>query len=711
MKACCIFLLFTVIAAGAAPLSAGESDIFIYPFEFAGFSVKEQQTYSANMGKILAAEFQDQLFKAGGYNPSTLTNMQSQLQKEKQKEVLDCKNTVCLQKIIDNFGFSDTVFGKVTKAGSKLQIYITLVRDDKVVKSKTGWCQLEIDSLIQQVKAMAKEMFKGGSGTKKSAGVVKGTIEKDESKTIVKKDNLVLDEVGVFISTEPGDAFLKINDQEVGAAPFQDFLTVGNHIVKAYKPMYVSEEMTIKITGADAGTTQKFSMKLKPDFCSLDIKSSPSGAHLFINDQQAGDTPHLQKQIKLGSYKLKLFKKNYLPKTIEVECGDKDRGLVKNVTVDLTGDFGSLKINTQPQGAAVRLDGKDKGLTPLTDNMLKSGIHKIKLTLDGHYDFETSVKIDQGGTHVINETLTPKMCVVKIKSVDEKEKAVSGDISIDGEVKGKTPAILKLICKGHDIKITSKKGSWNGSIILSEGEKKDIKAVIKSVNKSKPDKYGMVWVTIPGGTFTMGCSLSDSKCKSQEKPPHKVKISTFEMLETEVTESQYKAVTGKDPSKDHNGGGGPNSPVENVTWYKAKAFCKAVGGYLPTEAQWEYAARGGTTTKYYCGDSPSCLDDIAWHKGNSGNHKHDVKGKKPNAYGLYDMLGNVYEWVADWNNGSYYYKVSPEDNPTGPISGSGRVVRGGGFGNAYDYLRVSYRLFYAPSVDVYFLGFRCARSK
>jgi formylglycine-generating enzyme required for sulfatase activity len=208
----------------------------------------------------------------------------------------------------------------------------------------------------------------------------------------------------------------------------------------------------------------------------------------------------------------------------------------------------------------------------------------------------------------------------------------------------------------------------------------------------------------------MGCSPGDEGyCSWDEKPPHSVTVSAFEMLETEVTEAQYLAVTGDDPSCDYGEGGGPNSPVECTNWFDSNAFCEAVGARLPTEAEWEFAARGGTKTRFYCGDSCSCLDGIAWYVVNSGDHKHDVKGKAPNAYGLYDMLGNVWEWNADWFSEDYY-SVSPTINPKGPIGGSERVLRGGCFYfGCLDTLRVSDRFATGTLDHGGFLGFRCAR--
>jgi len=212
----------------------------------------------------------------------------------------------------------------------------------------------------------------------------------------------------------------------------------------------------------------------------------------------------------------------------------------------------------------------------------------------------------------------------------------------------------------------------------------------------------------------MGCSPGDGVCWFDEYPSHAVTLSPFQILETEVTEAQYFKATGGHPSCDNGAGDGPDSPVACVDWYESKAFCEVVDpkGRLCTEAEWEYAARGGTTTKYYCGDDAGCLDGIAWYDSNSGGHRHDVKGRAPNVYGLYDMLGNVLEWTADWYSNSYY-NVSPASNPQGPNSGSERVSRGGSFfyysGNDY-VLRVSWRKYSGPSSGSYAQGFRCCRT-
>ncbi|MDP9264131.1 MAG: formylglycine-generating enzyme family protein [Acidobacteriota bacterium] len=197
----------------------------------------------------------------------------------------------------------------------------------------------------------------------------------------------------------------------------------------------------------------------------------------------------------------------------------------------------------------------------------------------------------------------------------------------------------------------------------------------------------------------MGCSPGDSECENVERPTHTVAITRgFWMGQTEVTQAAYQRVTGTNPSSFH----GDRLPVETVTWDEANAYCTAVGMRLPTEAQWEYAARAGSTASRH-GD----LDAIAWYAGNSGNQTHEVGQKQPNAGKLYDMLGNVWEWVADRYDGNYYSQ-SPSQDPRGPSSGRYQALRGVSWLNVARDFRVSVRYRYPPGYRFNYLGFRCA---
>jgi formylglycine-generating enzyme required for sulfatase activity len=216
---------------------------------------------------------------------------------------------------------------------------------------------------------------------------------------------------------------------------------------------------------------------------------------------------------------------------------------------------------------------------------------------------------------------------------------------------------------------------------------------------------GLNYVWIPPGTFTMGCSEQDSECKDDEKPTHQVVIEKgFWLGQTEVTVAAYRRFAA--PSGRHPLAGDGGLPVSGVSWEDAKEYCAAIGGRLPTEAEWEYAARAGSSQPYY-----GVISEIAWYAGNSGDSPHAVGKKQPNAFGLYDMLGNVSEWVLD----RYFDKYSPDSVATGPgveqplASNALAVARGGFWQSDASALRVSHRLAQEKNGADIPIGFRCAR--
>lgn len=221
---------------------------------------------------------------------------------------------------------------------------------------------------------------------------------------------------------------------------------------------------------------------------------------------------------------------------------------------------------------------------------------------------------------------------------------------------------------------------------------------------------------VPPGTFMMGCSPpSGSICETDEFPVHQVTLTNpFYLGRYEVTQAQWLAVTGSNPSWDQGYPDSPSRPVEQVSWAMVQYFLVLTGTRLPTEAEWEYACRAGTTTAYHSGpgfhngtDSTSLLTHIAWYWDNSSNQTHVVGGKAPNAFGLHDMLGNVREWTNDWNGP---YSAEPQINPTGPALGATRVVRGGESGAWSFAERSSWRFDWAPASGFNVShGFRAAR--
>jgi formylglycine-generating enzyme required for sulfatase activity len=218
-------------------------------------------------------------------------------------------------------------------------------------------------------------------------------------------------------------------------------------------------------------------------------------------------------------------------------------------------------------------------------------------------------------------------------------------------------------------------------------------AAKKKVNPKDAQTY--VW--IPLGQFQMGCSPSDVDCTDGEKPAHSVTLTKgFWIGQTPVTQAAYKKVMGSNPSFFK----GDQLPVDTVTWDDAQAYCKNIDMRLPTEAEWEYAARGGNPSARY-----GPVADIAWSIEQSAGTTHQVAQKKPNAYGLYDMLGNVWEWVADWYGP---YDAAAAVDPQGPQTGQSHLLRGGSWLYDASVVRVSYRYNYVGQDRDYLDGFRCA---
>ncbi len=255
---------------------------------------------------------------------------------------------------------------------------------------------------------------------------------------------------------------------------------------------------------------------------------------------------------------------------------------------------------------------------------------------------------------------------------------------------------------------------------------------------------GMKLKRIPAGEFLMGSPDSDKDAGGNEKPQHRVRITQPYYLGIhQVTRGQFGRfieATRYQTEAEQDGKGGwgwdhsssklvqdpkftwrssgfnqtDDHPVVNVSWNDSLAFCDWLGKQegqkykLPTEAEWEYACRAGTTTRYSLGDSQDLLDQYAWYSANSNGQTHPVGEKKPNAWGFHDMHGNVWEWCWDGYDADYY-KQSPADDPRGPLRAAGRVIRGGGWGIDPRYARSAFRDWDTPEFRFIGLGFRVAR--
>ncbi len=262
----------------------------------------------------------------------------------------------------------------------------------------------------------------------------------------------------------------------------------------------------------------------------------------------------------------------------------------------------------------------------------------------------------------------------------------------------------------------------NGSVFFQQSL-----AGIDSMNITNISAQSAGMVLVTGGTFTMGET-------GYATPVHQVTVSSFYMGKTEVTQGQWKAVMGSNPS--YFTSVGDNGPVEQVTWYDCISYCNklsikegktpvySIGGNtspsswtsgtierntsakgyrLPTEAEWEYAARGGNQSHIYTYSGSNTVGDVAWYDANSGSTTHQVSTKTANELGISDMSGNVWEWCWDWYGA---YSSTAQTNPTGASSGSSRLLRGGSWNYSYNLCRVSYRYYYYPDYNLINIGFR-----
>ena len=243
------------------------------------------------------------------------------------------------------------------------------------------------------------------------------------------------------------------------------------------------------------------------------------------------------------------------------------------------------------------------------------------------------------------------------------------------------------------------------SISTLSSEAQEITMTIPGANQAQ-----IKMKLIPAGTFVMGSPSGEGDRYDAEGPQHQVTISRpFYMGICEVTQEQWAAVVGTYPSKF---GYSPANPVEQVSWEDCQNFITklntmGIGTYrLPTEAEWEYACRAGSTTRFPWGDDPSysLIGQYAWHKTNSSSTTHSVGQKMPNAWGLYDMHGNVFEWCSDWFAKSY--GIDKVADPKGPVTGSTRVFRGGSWGSGPRSCRSAYRDYSGPSGSSILVGFR-----
>ena len=534
-----------------------------------------------------------------------------------------------------------------------------------------------------------------------SAKEVAGNNYSEELLTIIDKCTALNDSDRYQSVNELISALHKINNVEI-LAPIEPAKenkkpkakkSHNSHVTESKKPLLKRVAVFTGLAVIFGGAIFAFqaSNELTKGKAVLHINSQPRGANLYLDEHLLGQTPYVGSFLPAGKHTIKLTHADYqdMNKTITLEDNviSKEKFKLKLAT-------GNFSVFSTPEGARIYVDYKyTQKTTPATLLNITAGKHVLTLKKDKFYNLKENIYVQKKQTLKGDYTLKGGD-LVKYRGRWMKPDEVAEHKQVIADAKAKRIAELKAIQVAKD-KATAKAA-----------------AVAATARK-----YVGKMVKIPSGSFRMGSTYS-----TDEKPVHSVKLSAFKMMSKEVTFNQYDAyarAVGKSKPKD-NGFGRGNRPVIHVTWQNARNFAKWVSKQtgtrfrLPTESEWEYAARAGSRSKYSWGNSVSCSKaQYSGTKSSGCYYKNDgvlngtarVGSYSSNDFGLYDMHGNVWEWTQDCYNDNY--KGAPK-NGSAWLTGNcnKRIVRGGGWTSNHKGIRVANRRPETATNKKYKFGFR-----
>ena len=463
------------------------------------------------------------------------------------------------------------------------------------------------------------------------------------------------------LSVQPKNAMLTIDgvlQPSSSDGEYSAMLPYGTHTYKVEAGGYISKSGSFTVSSGDV---TPISVSLLSAMASVSITCPTPAVSLYVDKKAVGNSPW-SGSLKEGMHLLEARKSGYRSQQKTILLAQQQK---LDVTFDeLVAIQGNLSVNYKPFGADVYVDGKKLGQSPRVFNGLLVGNHQVEVRKDGYATDRKSVSISEGQTASITGTLASN--------------AVASSSS-------------------------NTLGYSSGSSSMASGS--------NTISISVKDGISIDMVKVEAGTFMMGATPEMEKPDSDEKPLHQVTLTNdYYMGKYEVTQALWQAVMGSNPSYFK----GDNLPVEQVSWKDCQKFISKLNKMtgrkfrLPTEAEWEYAARGGKKSRSYQYSGSSNISDVAWYDGNSGSKPHPVGTKQANELGIYDMSGNVYEWCSDWYGS---YSSSSQTNPTGADSGSCRVFRGGCWINFARRCRLSYRDHNTPDERFYDLGLRLSLSE
>lgn len=482
-------------------------------------------------------------------------------------------------------------------------------------------------------------------------------------------------------------------------------ISSGSHTIKLVDDWYKTQSQNVNVLD---NTTSIIAFTMDPAYSNITISTNPSADILINNLKKEFGTLKIRMLTGIYSLRVELDKHYPVERQLVVE-ENKDQSMI----INLIPKTGTLNITSTPFDAKIKLNGVDYGFTPMTIKNLLIGSYDLVIEKQGYGTISKSLLIEENKSNDINEILPNGKEVSFISNPN------SAQLWIDGVNVGRTPYSTTLGFGDHIVKVVNGKIERTQNIRVTQDVQSkwefDVSENLK-LKVGNSQKY-IEFVSIPAGTFTMGSPASEVG-RSSNETQHQVTLSAFKMSKYEVTFEQYDLfcdATGRSKPNDEGWGRG-NRPVINVSWDNATAFAEWMGCRLPTEAEWEYACRAGTTTPFSTGNNLTTSQ--ANYNGNypyNNNPKGEYREKTtlvgsfaPNKWGLYDMHGNVWEWCSDWYGD---YSTSAQTNPKGASSGSHRVIRGGSWIINAPSCRAADRYGITPDYRSYNIGFRLVSPK
>ena len=442
------------------------------------------------------------------------------------------------------------------------------------------------------------------------------------------------------------------------------------------------------------------------NFYALTVNPKNAVVTIDGNQQTVSTDGEYSAMLPYGSHTYKVEAGGYISKSGTFTISSSD---MTPINVSLVSAMATVSVTCPTPVVSLYVDKKSVGTIPWTGS-LKEGMHLVEAKKEGYRSQQRTINLSQ--QQKLDVAFNELAAIQGNLSVNYKP--FGADVYIDGNKVGQSPRVFNGILVGNH-KVEIKKdgyGTDSKTVSILEGQTASLSGVLKTNASSSvasgtslagntisiPVKDGISidMVRVEAGTFTMGATAEMEDPEDDEKPTHRVTLSNdYYIGKYEVTQGLWQAVMGNNPSNFK----GDNLPVEQVSWYECQDFLSKLNRLtgkkfrLPTEAEWEYAARGGNKSRGYQYSGSNNLSDVAWYRVNSGDKTHAVGTKQANELGIYDMSGNVWEWCQDWYGN---YSSSSQTNPTGATSGSDRVVRGGSW-DYYAWLcRSSYR-YVAPN--------------